>query len=239
MSSDKLTLPLSIIAAGALIGTGIYYNGKIAKENPSITQQAEQRQKAVSENLKGIIRPIDSNDHVLGSPKARVLVVEYSDTECPFCKMFHSTMLSIMKEYGQEGDVAWVYRHFPIAQLHDRAFKEAVAQECAAALGGNGKFWEYTNELYEITPSNNQLDPSKLTEIAVNVGLFSSEFNACLDSGEFAPRVQLDIDNAREIGIAGTPHSIIIDTETNEYYTLEGAYPYAQVKQAIDLILSQ
>jgi protein-disulfide isomerase len=231
--SEKLSLPVSIVLAGLLIAGGIYLNGKITKENPTPTQ----KQQLASQNLSDSIRPIDANDHVLGSPKARVLVVEYSDTECPFCKVFNNTMNSIMQQYGKDGNVAWVYRHYPIAELHSKAFKEAEATECAASLGGNSIFWEYINKVYETTPSNNNLDPKELTNIATAVGLSSTDFNVCLDSEKFAPRVNLDIKNGQEIGIGGTPYSVVIDTKTNQYYPIEGAYPYAQVKSVIDLVL--
>lgn len=231
--SEKLTLPASIIIAGLLIGGGVYLNGKIAKEDPNLLE----RQQIKSENLSDTVRPIDANDHILGSADSRILVIEYSDTECPFCKNFHATMLNIMQEYGKDGQVAWVYRHFPIAELHSKALKEAEALECAGSQGGNSKFWEYANKIYEVTPGNDGLDPKELTNIAVEVGLSSTAFNTCLESGEFGPRVAADIENAREIGISGTPYSIVVDTKTQEYYPLEGAYPYAQVKQVIDLIL--
>lgn len=231
--SDKLSLPISIIIAGLLIGGGIYMNGKITKENPTTTQ----KQQIASENLGDTLRPIDANDHILGSSKARVLVVEYSDTECPFCKTFHNTMNNIMQEYGKDGQVAWVYRHFPIAQLHAKAFKESQATECAAVLGGNSKFWEYINKVYEVTPSNDGLDPKELTNIATQVGLSSAAFNTCLESGEFDAKIRADMQNAQELDAGGTPYSLIVDTKNNEYYPIKGAYPYAQVKQVIDLIL--
>lgn len=230
---DKISLPVSIVLAGLLIAGGIYLNGRITKTSPTTTQQ----QQLKSANLADVVRPIDANDHILGSPKARVLVIEYSDTECPYCKVFHATMNSIMQQYGTSGDVAWVYRHYPIAALHPKSFHEAEATECAANLGGNSKFWEYVNKLYETTPSNNGLDPKELTTIATAVGFSSAAFDTCLSSGEVTPRVNADIKNAGEIGISGTPYSVIIDTKTNQYYPLEGAYPYAQVKSAIDLIL--
>jgi protein-disulfide isomerase len=232
--SDKITLPISIVLAGLLIAGGIYLNGRITKINPTTTQ----KQQLASENLSDTLRPIDANDHILGSSKARVLVIEYSDTECPFCKNFHTTMLSIMQEYGQDGKVAWVYRHFPIAELHSKSFKESEALECAGSQGGNSKFWEYTNKIYETTPSNNGLDSKELTNIATSVGLSSVDFNKCLESGEFDPRINLDIKNANELGISGTPYSIILDTKTDKSYPIEGAYPYSQVKSAIDLILN-
>lgn len=231
---DKISLPVSIIIAGVLIGGGVYLNGRIAKENPTTTQKQEQ----ASDNLADSVRPIDANDHILGSSSAKVLVIEYSDTECPFCKNFHQTMLSIMQEYGKNGDVAWIYRHYPIAGLHSKSIKEAEATECAGNLGGNSKFWEYINKVYEITPSNDGLDPKELTNIAKQVGLSSTAFDTCLNSGEFTPRVNADIQNAQEIGISGTPYSVIVDVKNNKYYPIEGAYPYANIKSAIDLILT-
>jgi len=209
-------------------------NGKMTKDNPTPAQ----KQELVSKSIANVVRPIDANDHVLGSADARILVIEYSDTECPFCKTFHTTMLSIMQEYGKEAQVAWVYRHFPIAELHSKAPKEAEALECAGELGGNGKFWEYTSKIYEITPSNNGLDPKELLNVAKTVGLSSTAFENCLTSGEFAPRVNLDVQNARELGALGTPYNVVIDTKTNEHYPVEGAYPYLDLKDAIEIILA-
>src|SRR3989338_2531696 len=103
---------------------------------------------------------LTDRDHLRGDPKATVKVVEFSDLECPFCKNFHRTMQQVMSEYS--GQVAWVYRHFPLDSLHSKARKEAEASECAAELGGNDGFWAYVDKLFEITPSNNGLDPNLL-----------------------------------------------------------------------------
>ena len=66
----------------------------------------------------------------------------------------------------------------------------------------------------------------------------SEKFDTCLESGQYAPRVELDVNNAKEMGAVGTPYSVLIDTKTGEHYPIEGAYPYIQLKQAIDLILN-
>src|SRR3989344_8588855 len=126
--NDKLIIPLSIVIAGVLIGGGIYLNGRMTSDNST---PAERRQ-ADSKNLSGALRPIDDNDHIIGSPNARIIIVEYSDTECAFCKIFHQSLLSIMQEYGGDGKVAWVYRHFPIAEIHSKSLKQAEVLECAA-----------------------------------------------------------------------------------------------------------
>jgi len=106
------------------------------------------------------LRPVSPDDHIVGNINAKIIIVEYSDLECPFCKVFHTTMRQVMEKGN--GDVAWVYRHYPIPQLHPKAFHEAEATECAWEQGGNEAFWKYTNRLFEITPSNNGLDESEL-----------------------------------------------------------------------------
>ena len=106
------------------------------------------------------MRPISPDDHILGNVNAKIIIVEYSDLECPFCKMFHNTMHQVVEK--SNGNVAWVYRHYPILQLHPKAFHEAEATECAWEQGGNSAFWKYTDKLFEITPSNNGLDETQL-----------------------------------------------------------------------------
>ena len=93
------------------------------------------------------IRGVQDDDHIIGDKNAKVVIVEYSDTECPFCKVFHETLHQVVSEYDGK-DVAWVFRHWPIPQLHPKAPKEAEALECAAELGGNDMFWKYTHKLF-------------------------------------------------------------------------------------------
>ena len=118
----------------------------------------------ISSNTNKLITedPVTDKDHLFGNPNADVKIITHTDLECPFCKRFHATMESVMKEYGQNGKVAWIIRPFPLAQLHDKAPLEAEAAECANELGGNGKFWEYVNLLEQITPANNGFDPALL-----------------------------------------------------------------------------
>jgi protein-disulfide isomerase len=227
--SDKVIIPISIIIAGALIGGGLYLGGKKRATPATLAAQAVEQSKN--------IRPVDDTDHILGNPSAKLLFVEYSDTECPFCKEFHRTLKTLMSEYGDKGDLAWVYRHYPILDLHPKAAKEAQATECANELGGNGKFWEYINRLYEVTPSDNKLDPVELVNIAKQVGLSSDQFTSCLESNKYSSLISAHIEDAKKTGSQGTPYSIIIDTQTGETYPIVGAQPYATLKQLIELIL--
>ncbi|MES2223524.1 MAG: thioredoxin domain-containing protein [Patescibacteria group bacterium] len=110
------------------------------------------------ENMK----PVTADDHIMGDTNAPVKVVLYSDLECPFCKSFHQTMQQIMaSSYGTNKQVAWVWRNFPLKQLHSKAPKEAEGAECAAELGGNDAFWKFIDKINEVTPSNNKLDEAQ------------------------------------------------------------------------------
>jgi protein-disulfide isomerase len=223
-------IPFSIIISGLLIGAGIYFSST----NPPkpLTQNS-----GISGISDSKMKPVTSEDHILGNPNAEVFVVEYSDTECPFCKSFHKTMHRIMESYGKDGNVAWVYRQFPIDQLHARARKEAEATECVAELGGNDKFWEYLDAIFEKTNSNDSLDPAELPLLAVSVGVDLDDFTECFESGRHANKVLESIQDAIRAGSKGTPSSIIV-TRSGEQVTLEGDQPFDTLKSIIDAALA-
>ncbi len=203
-AKSNLSIPGAIIVAGLFIAGAIYLSGRThtpAQGSASDVKTADITFAAVS-----------PKEHILGNPNAPVTIVEFSDLECPYCKVFQSTLNSIMNTYGKNGKVAWVYRQFPIASLHSRAEKEAEASECAAELGGNEAFWKYINEVFTTTTSNNTLDPAKLPVIAKDVGLDVTAFNTCVASGKYADKIQSQIAEAENAGAQGTPFSLLILT---------------------------
>jgi len=92
------------------------------------------------------LRPLNNEDSMKGNPNAPIVIIEYSDTECPFCKNFHKTMNSIIKK---NENVAWVYRHYPLSTIHPNAKNEAVASLCAKEQGGDEMFWKYIDTIFE------------------------------------------------------------------------------------------
>src|ERR1700722_13180714 len=112
---SQYILPITIVIAGLLIAAAVFFVGKSNTTAPNTTSGTEQ---AID------FRPVDSTDHILGNPNATVKVIEYADLECPYCKVFNVTMNQIMDYYGQSGNVAWVYRPFPLAQIHSKAPEE-------------------------------------------------------------------------------------------------------------------
>lgn len=234
--NQNYLIPTAIIIAGLIIAGSIYYKDK----NQPIKDDLVSDKKAINEKKddrkSSDIRLITDSDHILGNPGAEVKIIEYSDLECPFCKSYHKTMKRIIEEYGGGGRVAWVYRHFPLDSLHSKARKEAEASECANELGGNDKFWEYIDKIFEITPSNDGLDLDLLPQIAQEIGLDKSAFETCLDSGKYADYIQKDLDDAQSAGADGTPYSVIINKDGKKSF-IEGAQPYSQVKAIIEKAL--
>ena len=177
---------------------------------------------------------ITNADWYRGNKNAKVVMVEYSDLECPFCKSFHPTMQQVMKDYGDK--VKWVYRHYPLS-FHANAQKEAEASECAGKIGGNEAFWKYTDAIFERTTSNGTgfaLD--KLVPLAKELGLNESSFKQCLDSGEMAQKVKDQMAKGTAEGVTGTPGTIIIDAK-GDTQLVPGALPFEQVKPMIDKAL--
>ena len=132
-------------------------------------------------------------------------------------------MQRVLAEYGDK--VAWVYRHFPIDELHPKARKEAEASECANELGGNDKFWAYIDRLFAITPSNNRLEPTELPKIAEYVGLDKTPFESCLASGKYAEKISNDLKDAGSAGARGTPYSLVV-AENGKKFVIPGALPF-------------
>lgn len=200
-------------------------------------QEAQQRQQDAAANVK----PVTEKDHVRGNVNAPVKIVEFSDFECPFCKEFQSTMQKLMDSYGKDGQVAWVYRHFPIDQLHPKARKEAQASECAAELGGNDAFWTYADKIFAVTPSNNGLDLSLLPKIAEELGLDANAFADCLSGdargGKYADLIEADVEDAVSAGGTGTPFTIIVGP-TGKTYPISGAMPLSAVTALVDVALN-
>lgn len=237
--SNNNFLPASILIAAVLIsGSVLYASGKgitkPADGNPTQPQQPRAVEAAPA-NIDSV-KAVSATDHIRGNPDAPVKIVEFSDAECPFCKRFHSTMQQVLQEY--DGKVAWIYRHFPLDAIHSKARKEAEATECANELGGNDKFWAYLDRLFEVTPSNNQLDLNQLPEIAAYVGLDKAKFAQCLNSSKYAQRVADDLADGQSSGGNGTPWSIVI-AANGKKFPLSGAQPYDSVKQLVELALRE
>lgn len=234
-------MPIAVVIAGGLIAGAVLLNGGTTSKTPPqkninpTAQNAEQQ----TGNTDAVAK-VTEKDHIKGNPDAKVKIVEYSDFECPFCKQFHNTMNEIMDTYGVNGDVAWVFRQFPLEQLHPvKAQAVAVASECANEQGGNDMFWKFTDRYYELTLTNNRTNvETVIPQIAGEIGLNATAFNTCRQSGKFNEHIQSDSTNAIATGGRGTPWSVII-APNGKTFPLNGAQPLSAVKQLIEQALQE
>lgn len=227
---QNIAIPIAIVIAAALVAGALFLGGRAA--NPSTNQNQQEARTNID------VPAVTAEDHILGNPDAPVVIIEYSDLECPFCKEFHTTMKRVMREYGESGDVAWVYRHFPITQLHPNAPRLAEASECVAELGGDSAFWDFVDEIFALAPGNERFPMDQLTQTAGKVGVDEAAFDACLASSKYQDMVAQQFDDARTAGAQGTPHNIIV-MKNGDTLEMAGAQEYATVKNVVDTILAE
>jgi protein-disulfide isomerase len=163
--------------------------------------------------------------------------------------MFQTTMLQVMQTYGAGGQVAWVYRSFPLDKpdangniLHSNSGAQANALECAASVGGNAGFWTYEKDWYATFPDNGAsetsiIDNQQIMQTAKNVNLNTSKFSDCVLSNKFAGIIDKVYAGGLAIGITGTPTSYIVSS-TGKPIAIQGAQSYATLSAAIDAILA-
>jgi len=139
------------------------------------------------------------DDPFLGKENAPVVIVEFSDFQCPFCKRFRDqTFEKIKSEYIDTGKVKFVYRDFPLTSIHPYAWKAAEAAQCAHE---QGKFWKYHDKLFE---NQQNLDVESLKKYAAELELNTSKLNSCLDSGKYEEEVRKDLEDGTKAGVTGT-----------------------------------
>jgi len=172
----------------------------------------------------GAVPGISEDDHVLGNPKADVVLIEYSDFECPFCSRHIPTMEQIVDEYGDQ--IALVFRHFPLS-FHQEALPAAVASECAAE---QDKFWEFHDELFA---NNTRLGDNLYEEIAEDLGMDVSDFTDCLDDNNYETQIKAEMAAGAAAGVSGTPGTFVNGE------LVKGAVPYDSFKSIVEQALTE
>lgn len=175
------------------------------------------------------------NSPVEGNSNAPVTMIEFSDFQCPFCEKFYSQTLSqITQNYIDSGKVKLVFKNMPLENLHPNAKSAAMAAECA---NEQGKFWDYHNKLFANQNSWANLASVNATstfkQYASQIGLDTTNFNSCVDSGKYADKVNKDSQDGASYGATGTP-TFFIGNDKKGYTKLVGAQPYTTFQQALD-----
>ena len=164
--------------------------------------------------------PLADTDPAMGSAKAPVTLIEFSDFQCPFCLRVSPTLKKIRQTYGDKVRIVW--KDFPLTQIHPQAFKAGEAGHCAA---DQGKFWEYHDQLF----GNQQaLMPDDLKKHAASTGMDVERFTACLDTSKHAERVREGVAQGTRLGVNSTP-TIFVNGRR-----VSGAQPYEVFAAVID-----
>jgi protein-disulfide isomerase len=176
------------------------------------------------------LEPLRTNVSASGEPtrgpqQARVTIIEFSDFQCPYCRSFNATLDRVMKEFGS--DVRLVFRQFPLGEIHPMAEKAAEASLCAQE---QGKFWELHDLMFK---DQANLAVSDLKAKAAGLGLETTAFNSCLDSGKYGDKIRQDIRDGALAGATGTPAFFI----NGRFYS--GARPYEDIAGIIKDELSR
>ncbi len=171
----------------------------------------------------GLLDTID--DPYIGGKDAKVIIVEFSDFQCPYCLSAYYTLKDIREKYGDK--IKFVYRDMPNDAIHPHARKAAEAGECAQE---QGKFWELHDMIFE----NQLVDISvpAIKRFASEIGLDTKSFNTCLDSGKYAEEVEQDLTTGIIAGVTGTPTFFI------NGYILTGTNTYDRFVNTIDELLA-
>ena len=169
-----------------------------ARVQPSVAQ-APQAPQVQQEAAPAVVRDIPTEGFPSEGPDdAPVVIVEFSDFECPFCTKWHNeTYLPLREKYPDE--IKLVYRNFPLTGLHPNAYLAAEAAMCA---GDQDRYWDYHEALFE---NKNGMGEAAFKGYAEELGLDMETFNECLDSRQYQDFVREDMDYAASIGVQSTP----------------------------------
>jgi protein-disulfide isomerase len=216
----------SLLGAILICATIIWSNGGL----PEIAVGGGDTKGPSVPNAKKMI----DDDVILGNKNAKVTIVEFSDFQCPFCRKFWSeTLPQIKKDYIDTGKVNLVYRDFPLS-FHPAAKVSAEATGCAA---DQGKYWEMHDKIFSEQAKKGtgtiQYTETDLKKWATQIGLDAAKFNSCLDSGKYTEEVAKDAEDGAKFGVSGTPFFFVGGQSVN------GAYPFATFKTAIDAELAK
>jgi len=223
--SEKLYLPISVIIGFLIIAGAIVYTKSPQQPVQSTGSVASTGGQGQTDSTGQFT--VTAQDHVRGDFEAPVTIVEYSDYQCPFCSRFHPTIKQILADYP--GQVRWVYKHFPLDQIHAQARPAAEASECVFEQKGNDGFWQFTDGLFE---NQSRLGNSLYKELAGQIGVNADQFTNCVSSRKYKDKVESDYQEGIKAGVRGTPGSFV------NGQSIPGAVPYSTLKAAVDQALA-
>lgn len=225
-----VVLIISAFAIGFLVSRVQTLEKQVGIGSGSPTAQGDSP--AAPEPQAGEVDKVTDKDHIRGNlGKAQLALIEYSDFECPYCGQFHPTAKQALDAYGDQ--LVWVYRHFPLTQIHPKAQKLAEASECVAAQSGDDGFWNFADKVF----SDPSVTIDGLGTFVGSLGVNAGTFQKCLDGGSMADKVAAGLKSGTKAGVTGTPGNILLNLKTGEKKLIPGAVPFESLKAEIDAML--
>jgi protein-disulfide isomerase len=229
IEKKDLLVSASILIGAILISLSICWSsGKISLfGNGSAAAKTGDTPKTAGSGK--IVLSLNPNTPYLGNGQAKVIVVEYADYRCPFCEKFYTDVFSQLKsKYIDTGEIKFIYQDF--AFLGPDSNTAAEATHCAA---DQNMFWQYHDYLFTHQGSESSDWASIINQkkFAQTLGLNTSQFNQCLDSGKYKQEVLNETEAGKKYGVTGTPSAFV------NGQILVGAQPLASFEQAIDAAL--
>jgi protein-disulfide isomerase len=201
-------------------------------------EAAQQQAAAIATATAQAAIPVDiplEESPAKGEAGAPVVVVEYSDYQCPFCWRHFQETMPQLQEYIDAGQVRYVFKDFPIRRIHPEAQKAHEAARCAREQGGDEAYWQMHDLIFASQDewSGNPQSVDALKALAADAGLDGAAFDACLDDGRYEAVVGADLVEGEGLGITGTPTFFINGIR------LVGAQPFVVFEQAIEAALGR
>jgi protein-disulfide isomerase len=228
--------PSLAIGAGIAIVSiiAVFFAVSIMDNNPEL--QFEQKDPSQGNNQPSLSVFTANSSPFLGDENAPITLVEFGDYQCFFCnKFFHDTENAIIKNYVETGKVKIIFKDFTI--IGPDSINAAQATHCA---NDEGKFWEYHDELYNNWSGENNgwASIEQLNHFATNVGLDLEKFDLCMDSKKYESLVASSNNDARTLGLTGTPGFFVIGND-KQITKIGGAQPFDVFQRIFDSELAK
>ncbi len=210
----------AILIAGVLIaGAILFVNFGPAQPIAAPSEQV----------VEANVAPPGADDYVIGSVSAPIVLIEYSDFQCPFCSMIHPTLKRIVEE--SNGEVAWVYRHLPLESIHPEALPSALAAECIGEQLGSTGFWAFADDMFA---NQDGMSDARYEALAQTLGADVAQYRSCVESQKYLGKIDAQAQDAQLSGGNGTPFTVIVAGD--KQVPISGALPYAQIKAVINSV---
>ncbi len=208
-------------------------NNKTANNQTSETQTKTQLAPGVedvSEHYQRLM--IRDDDRYLGNKDADIVIVEFLDFECPFCKRIHTFPRKIQEEFKDK--VVWVFRHLPLPFHEPYATREALAVECAYEQQQIDGYMKMHDKIFG---GEGKYSEEKLVSFAEEIGLDKEKFRTCLTEERYKKRIERDLKQAQTVGAQGTPTIFILDRKNQKAYGIFGALPYEDFRDIVKKVV--